>query len=142
SPVSRPTPRPRKKATYEPVPPVHPQARRDHAEHAGHRPGRPDRVHLAAGFGVAAGGLSDHPGDDPVSGCQPASDDQCRDRAIGTPVRADARPDANGVHQFGRCIGDHLALQPGHQHGCRRAGSAGRHQRRDQPVTERFARTA
>ena len=102
----------------------------------------PARLSPAAGVGAAAGGLPDHPDPHVLPGRQPRGHDQRGHGAAGAPVRADAgaRPDV--VHQLGWRVGDHAAVQPRQAHRGGRAGSAGRHQRGQQPAAQRPAAAA
>src|SRR5690554_5133357 len=50
--------------------------------------GGPGDVQAIAGVGVAAGGLSDDPDIDVLSGCEPGSDGVGGDGAIGAAIRA------------------------------------------------------
>ena len=78
-------------AAHEHLAAVHPSPGRHHADHAGDDAVRRDRLSAAAGVGVAAGRLPDHPRHDAVSRRQPGCHDQRGDRAARAPVRADAR---------------------------------------------------
>ena len=75
---------------------------------AGRRGGLP----AAAGVGVAASGLSDHPGRDVLPGRQPGRHGLLGDRSSRAPVRADARLESDDVEQLRRQLGHHAAVQP------------------------------
>ena len=92
--------------------------------------------------GIAGGRLSDHPGPDLLSGCQPRCDDLVGHRTAGAPVGRDAEPEADVVDEFGRGLGHHPAIQPRHQPRHRRAGSPGGDQRRRQPPAVRSSGAA
>ena len=61
---------------------------------------------------------------------------------LGAPARRDARPQADVVDELGRRLGHHPAVRPRSFARHRRAGGAGRDQRRRQPPAERPAGAA
>src|SRR5690606_40372162 len=65
---------------------VHLPASGDHADDDRHPAGWPDRLPHAAGGGIAAGGLPDHPRDHAVPRCPPLSDDLRRYGAARTSI--------------------------------------------------------
>ena len=108
-----------------------------------HRP--PDR-HLAAGDRDPAGRrpwlsraarlrpagsrLPHHPGHHPASRRQPRDGGDPDHRLAGASVRPDPRPGHDDLAEFRGHQPDHPAIRPQPQHGFRRAGRAGRDQRR------------
>ena len=95
-----------------------------------------------AGFCPARGGLPDHPGAHVLSRRRARGDGLVRDGAAGAAVRPDAGPEADDFSEFGRRLGDHARIQPGREHRCGRAGSAGGHQRGQQLSAQRSAQSA
>ena len=126
----------------EPVAPLHPAAGCDLAADAGHRAGGHRRAALPAAVGPAAGGLSHHPGADPVPRRQPGSDGANRHGAAGAAVRPDAGPLAHELDQRGRRLHRHPAIRPGPGAGRGRAAGAGRDQRGRLPAAGRPAGAA
>src|ERR1700722_9038670 len=57
------------------------------------------RVPAAAGFGASAGGLSDDPGADVLSGCQPGGDGVIGDGSAGAAVWADTGPEPDDIDE-------------------------------------------
>ena len=108
---------------------IHPQADRDHPADGGDPARRPGGIQTVAGLGAARGRLSHHPGADVLSGREPRCDGVVGDGAAGAAVRAGARAQPDDLEQLVRKFGHHAAVRPEPQHRCRRAGSAGSHQR-------------
>ena len=121
---------------------VHPAAGRDLAADGGDHAGRHGRLSLSAALGAARGRLSDHPGADLLSRRQPRRDDLVGHRAARSAVRPDAGAQPDVVDQLGRGVGHHPAVQPRPQPRRRRAGGAGRDQRRRQSAAVRPAGAA
>src|SRR6202000_3316898 len=67
-------------------------------------------VCVAAGVGVAAGGLSDDPGADVLSGRKPAGDGVLGDGSAGTAVRANTGAKPDDVDELGRRQCDYAAV--------------------------------
>ncbi|KAG1447054.1 hypothetical protein G6F57_017162 [Rhizopus arrhizus] len=126
----------------EPVAPVHPPPRRHHAGDGGNPDRRFHRLPDAAGVGAARGGLPDDPGGDAVPRGQSGCHDLAGHVAVGAAVRADAGLEPDVVHQFGRRLGHHDAVQPDAAAGRGRAAGAGGDQRRVEPAAQRLAGAA
>ena len=100
------------------------------------------RLPAAAAVRAARGRLPDDPGHDALSGREPGRHRLLGDRAARAPVRPDAGPRADVVDEFRRRLGDHAALRARAAARRRRAGGAGRDQRRLEPAAERPADAA
>ena len=122
--------------------PVHPAAGRHHPADGGDPAGRHRRLPVPAGLRPARGRLPDHPGADLLSGRQP----EVMTSSVTSPleVQFGQMPSLNQMFSTSSagCLGDHAAVQPGRQPGCRRAGSAGGDQRGRQPAAVRPAGAA
>src|SRR5438034_4532784 len=79
-------------------------------------------VCAAAGVGAAAGGLSDDPGADVLSGGEPGGDGVVGDGAAGASVWADTGAEPDDVDEFRRRQRDYAAVLAG---GVDRRGAAG-----------------
>ena len=73
----------------------------------GHSPGRRHRLSPVAGVGAAPSRLPDHPGADVLSRREPGRHGVFGHGAARAPVRADARPEADDLHQFRRQLRHH-----------------------------------
>ncbi len=120
----------RRRAGRESLTPFHPPPGSDLAAHGGHPPGRDCCLPRAPGVGAAAGRLPNHPGVDLLSGREPRRHDLVGHRTDGASVWADPRSAADELHKLLRRLDDHPAVRSEAGHRRRRAGGAGRHQRR------------
>src|SRR5579862_4088233 len=81
-----------------------------------HRTGRHGRLFSIAGVRLAAGGLSDYPGPDVLSGRESRGGHFGGDGAAGEAVWPGARPEPDDLHQFLRQLADHSAVLARSQH--------------------------
>ncbi len=86
---------------------VHPPARGNLLINGGDLLGGCCCVPPTAGFGIATGGLPDHPGPYVLSRGQPGRHGFVGDRTAGTPIRTGPRPEPNDIHQLFRKLGDY-----------------------------------
>ena len=131
--------RPLEPAGDESLPALHQPAGRDLVADGRDPVERTVRVQVPAAVLPARGRLSDHPGSDLLSRREPGSDDFLGHRAVGAPVRADARPEPDDLRELGRRVRRDAAIQPGSRPRCSRAGGAGSHQRGGQRASQRPA---
>ncbi len=126
----------------EPLTAVHPAPHRHHAADDCGAGSRVRGLQAAAASRAARGGLPHHPGHHALPRRQPGRDGIFGHRPAGTTVRPDAGAGADVVGEFRRRVGHHPALRSVAVAFRSRAGSAGRHQRREQSAAFRPAAAA
>ena len=110
--------------------PVHRAADRDDAADDRHRVGRRRGLPASSGLAAAASRVPDDPGLGRTSGRQPGDDGVVGCHAARTSIRTNRRPDGDDLGQPARLDADRAAVRPLARHQRRRAGRAGRDQRR------------
>ena len=110
--------------------PLHRPPHRHLAAGGRHSAGRRPRLSRPARLRPAGSRFPHHPGHHPASGRQSGDGGDPDHRLAGTPVRPDPRPDHDDLAKLRGHQPDHPPVRPQSQHGFRRAGRAGRDQRR------------
>jgi multidrug efflux system membrane fusion protein len=127
------------RSRHESIPPIHSSTGRDVAADARDSPLGNCRVPPTAGFGLAAGGLSHHPGGDVLSGRESRRNRFGNHSATRATIWSVDRIEPDDIDQFRGQFNYHFAVRAGVKHRRGRAGSAGGDQRSTDVSAERFA---